>query len=132
MGAHVISFNYAASARIIFLQQPIDVSVYEGESATFSCLFTGSDEVPFWFIDGSYHSWRDLPPQYTISPWDFSLTTENVNIAMNRTPHRCVVEGVESETAFLYVFTNVTETDLDIHVRLITSTQGIIILLHNT
>ena len=96
------------------------MSVYEGESAKFDCLFTGSDEVPFWGINGSYFDWSDLPPQYSISPLDFSLTVENVNITMNQIPYSCVIEGVESDIAFLYVFSNTTKTD-----NFVTTTQGI-------
>ena len=96
------------------------MSVHEGESAKFDCLFTGSDEVPFWGINGSYFDWSDLPPQYSISPLDFSLTIESVNITMNQIPYSCVIEGVESNIAFLYVLSNITKTNY-----FVTTTQGI-------
>ena len=68
--------------------------------------------MPFWGINGSYHDWSKLPPGYSIDLSDFTLIINNVTIAMNGTRYSCVVEGVESEIAFLYVLSNITEAAL--------------------
>ena len=121
------------TASINFLREPTDISVYEGESAKFDCSFTGSDEVPFWGINGTYYDYSELPPGYTISQSDFSLTIVNVNIAMNRTSLNCFIGGEESNTAFLYVYSNVTVALIHATTSVSTNTEGIIVYdrIHN-
>ena len=78
-----------------------DVTVREGESATFNCTVSGSSDTPSWIIDGVTYTSSQLPPRHSyLRP---QLRVSNVNISDNGTTYQCLVIPVLSDIATLTV-----------------------------
>ncbi len=80
---------------------PADVTVEEGASAAFPCFYTGTSDVPFWYIDGDVHSFRNLPSRHSYS--NQSLTIFDVQLTDNGTTYQCSFFVTSSDTGILTV-----------------------------
>ena len=79
---------------------PENITVIEGDSADFNCT-SNSTEVPFWIIDGEYHSVINLPPRHSFHrPM---LTVSSVKVSDNGRTYQCFVIDCLSSIATLTV-----------------------------
>lgn len=89
---------------ITIVNGPANVTVKEGDSASFPCLVTGTTGVPFWYIDDSVYTIRNLPSRHYYLNW--TLTIMDVQLSDNGTEYRCSLYIVSSHTAVLTVIAN--------------------------
>lgn len=80
---------------------PENVTVHEGESATFPCFTTGTADIAFWLICDSVYTIQDLPSRHTFFNW--SLTITDVQPSDDGTTYQCRFLEVFSDTAVLTV-----------------------------
>ena len=94
------------TAAVQITHGPLNVTVCEGESATFNCITSGgtTTDPPSWIIDGDFYSSAGLPSRHSYSRG--VLTVSNVNASLdNGTTYQCVLvaEQLLSNTATLTV-----------------------------
>ena len=97
---------------VVFLQEPMNVTVSEGMNAVFPCHYSGTNAAPTWKINNkTYHNNR-LPPKHSYNVSAHGLVVSNVDSSLNMTSyscHFCVYAGggqfmhFESRTGFLII-----------------------------
>ena len=96
--------------KIMFLQEPRNVTVSEGADAFFPCTYHGTTGVPDWRISNNVFVTSVLPPRHSYN--GSGLLVRNVDLSLNVTPYTCLftvfVEGgqisdIESSTGFLLI-----------------------------
>lgn len=70
----------------MILSGPENITVMEGDFATFNCTIKGSNQVPYWNINGSSYS-NDLPDRHSYR------AVSKVSIFDNGTTYQCGVFG---------------------------------------
>ena len=90
---------------MVLLSQPVDVTVVEGERATFRCAYNGTSGIPWWRINGFVYSFDQLPERRTYSVRDQILWVSNVQLSDNTSTHQCFFHpsGVASTIGRLYI-----------------------------
>ena len=94
-------------------QGPQNVTVNEGESASFPCFYHGTDDVPVWFINSASYNIQRLPTRHTY--YNETLRVTNVQASDNGATYKC---------AFLYDQMEISSTSTGTLTVLITATQG--------
>ena len=74
----------------------------EGETAEFSCFFTGSSNTPCWIINGTVYSIDELPNGYSYR--NHTLFVTGVDSSLNSTTYQCQILHVMSSVAILTVY----------------------------
>ena len=107
------SCNNAAflhAGRIVFLQEPKNVTVAEMTDAFFACSFHGTSEVPSWRISNNDFVTSALPTRHSYN--GSGLVISSVDFSLNMTSYACFFsvyvgrgqfEEIESDTGFLTV-----------------------------
>ena len=91
-----------AESTITITQGPQDVRVEEGQSASFPCSYTGTNDIPIWFINNSSYSTQGLPERHTY--FNKTVTIHDVKHSDNGTTYWCMfLSGVSSSVATLTV-----------------------------
>ena len=80
---------------------PEDVTVNEGDSASFPCFLNETNGVPFWQIGDFVCTIRDLPRRHYYSNW--TLTITDVQLKDNGTTYQCLIYIISSKIAVLTV-----------------------------
>ena len=99
-----------------YLQQPKNVTVFEGMDAFFACSYIGINAVPRWRITNQIFVSGALPPRYSYN--GSGLVISSVDSSLNMTSYSCFFsvyqEGrfinIQSTTGYLIIaglFTNV-------------------------
>lgn len=110
MHAMIVSYTIIAAltgamSAIVITQEPQDLTVYEGESVSFSCLYYGTNEHPIWYINGLSYPiqglWLGLPERHIY--FNQTMTVRDVDSSNNGTTYRCSFYSVTSQTATLTV-----------------------------
>ena len=105
-----ISFiNWTATSAVQIINGPQNITVREGNSATFNCTISRTTEVPYWYIDGTIYTRDDLPPRH--SYLNQVLTVNNVSILDNGTTYQCGV--IPSPVSAIATLTVVLEAIID-------------------
>ena len=80
-----------ATSAIEIIQGPEDVTVNEGEMAIFTCSYSGTNEFPLWFINGSSYSIQGevvgLPDRHSYS--NQRITVNDVQPSDNGSTYSC-------------------------------------------
>ena len=87
----------------MFVAEPENATVFEGETVTFECDFRGSDLTPSWQINNVIYYSTSLQPNYIFNDQDFSLTVKNVSRQLNGYTFQCIVGQIASAQGFLFV-----------------------------
>ena len=88
-------------------QGPQNMTVEEGESAVFTCSYTGSEDFPTWHINGANYAIQGetlgLPDRHRYS--NQMMTVSNVQISDDGTTYSCsfLFGEIASSTAVLTV-----------------------------
>ena len=88
-------------------QGPQNVTVNEGESAMFPCLYTGTNEFPLWYINGASYAILGtslgLPERHRY--FNQTITVRDVQLSDNGNTYRCsfLFGEITSEMATLTV-----------------------------
>ena len=88
-------------------QGPHSVTINEGESAIFPCLYTGTNEFPLWYINGASYAilgtCLGLPERH--SYFNQTITIRDVQPSDNGNTYRCsfLFGEITSKTATLTV-----------------------------
>ena len=88
---------------IIFVSEPRDMIVAEGETVTFECTFNGSSLTPYWRINNVIYFIASIPPEYILNVQDFSVTVRNVTFGQNCSTFQCVVGRIASAEGKLII-----------------------------
>ena len=109
--SHMYNINYycslGARCTIEITQGPQNITVEEGESAVFTCLYTGTFDFPTWHINGATYVIQGetlgLPDRHRYS--NQMMTVSKVQISDNETTYRCsfMFGEISSSTATLTV-----------------------------
>ena len=92
------------------LQEPKNVTVFEGMDAFFPCYYHGTSGIPTWRIANHEFATSALPPRYFYN--GSGLVVSNVDLSLNMTSYSCffIVYGtegqfvdIESTTGYLYI-----------------------------
>lgn len=99
---------FTGSTSVTILQGPQDATVYEGQSAGFSCTYSGTTGFPVWYIDGVAYfiqgQTRGLPQRHIYYNTNQTMTIRNVKLSDNERTYRCAFFGGDSSgTATLTV-----------------------------
>ena len=95
--------------QIVFLQQPKNVTVFEGITTFFACTYGGINVVPRWRINNEVFVASALPRGHSYHR--SGLVISSVDLSLNMTSYSCfftVYQGgrlmdVESTTGFLKI-----------------------------
>ena len=95
--------------RIVFIQQPKNVTVSEGTDAFFPCSYRGTSGVPAWRINNDDFVTSALPPRHSYN--GSGLVVSNVDLSVNRNSYTCFftvyINGqfmdIKSNTGFLII-----------------------------
>ena len=101
----VLSSIIDLAAASIFISEPVNVTVLEGESIRINCTSTMSDSIAIWIIDGLRYYWSDFSSigQYSINIVDNSLTINNSPRTLDGSSYQCVLSQEESNIGYLTV-----------------------------
>lgn len=96
----IIRIGFAAAVQ--FTAEPHDVTVHEGETVKFCCMYN-SGEFSSWYINGTLHHRARLTGHYEYN-FDW-LIVRNVTLSLNNTSFQCVLpsSGLQSAIGVLYV-----------------------------
>ena len=96
----------------MFISEPANVTVLEGESTRINCTTTMKDDVVIWIIDDLQYFWSDFHnlDLYTLDPFDNSLTINHAPRTLDGTSFQCVVNHQLSATGYLTVLYTVSST----------------------
>lgn len=96
---------------VVFTSHPSNQTIMEGQLAHFECAFEGADNlVPQWRVNTTVYFFTDIPTIYGFDYQDFSLTIENAPRSLNFTSFQCIVGITFSNTAYLIIFANSTNS----------------------
>ena len=97
---------------VVFLQEPMNVTVSEGMNAFFPCYYHGTTAAPTWRINSrTFHNNR-LPPKHSYDVSAHGLAVSNVDLSMNMNSYSCYFSmyvgggqfrNFESSTGFLII-----------------------------
>ena len=95
--------------QIVFLQEPKNITVFEGISAFFACTYEGIDVAPRWRINNQTFVANALPDGHSYNR--SGLVVSSVDLSLNMTSYCCflsVIQGggfvkIESATGFLKI-----------------------------
>ena len=101
----VLSSIIDLAAASIFITEPVNVTVLEGESIRINCTSTMSDSIAIWIIDGLRYYWSDFRSidQYTFNIVDNSLTINNSPRTLDGSSYQCVLSQEKSNIGYLTV-----------------------------
>lgn len=114
---------------VLFVSQPHNQTVKEGETAHFECIYQGSDLTPAWRINNTIYSHTQLPTKFLFNDQDFSLTINSVPESLNFTSFQCSVGTIFSTRGYLFVeveIQNVSTTRSTSNSRLIQTTPDFV------
>ena len=96
-------------AASIFISQPSNVTVFEGESVRINCTSTVSG-IAIWIIDGLQYYWSEFKSidQYTFNRADNSLIIHDSPRTLDGSSYKCVLNQEESNTGYLTVIYEVS------------------------
>lgn len=96
------SGNYAGS---IFISEPVNVTVNEGESITINCSSTMNEFFAIWIIDGRQYLWSEFEnlEMYTFNQLDNALTINHSPRSLDGTSFQCVINRQESRRGYLTI-----------------------------
>ena len=92
-----------------FSTQPHNVTVTEGNEASFACSFNGSFSVPGWKINGRTYTWNTLPAKHEFT--GSQLVVSDVDVSMNGSTYQCFI-GAMYQSA-VGTLTVLARTDMD-------------------
>ena len=95
--------------RIVFIQQPQNVTVSEGADAFFPCSYLGTSGVPSWKINNKVFVTSPLPSRHLYN--GSGLVVSNVDLSLNMSSYSCFftvyINGefmdIKSNTGFLII-----------------------------
>lgn len=96
---------------IQILWEPEDITVEEGDTAIFNCSYTGTLEVPFWYIGSDAFSLGSLPDRHMYL--NEMLIVTDVRLSDNYTTYQCSFIEVSSRTAILTVVPTTPNSELN-------------------
>ena len=98
----------------IFISEPANVTVFEGESLTLNCTSTMTSSIPLWIINGVQYYWSDFKriDQYTFIVANNSLTIHNVPRTLDGASYQCVFNQQASQVGYLTVLYELTSTQV--------------------
>ena len=108
------SGNHAGS---IFISEPVNVTVVEGDSVTINCSSTMNEFFAIWIIGGLQHLWSEFENSetYAFNQLDNSLTINNAPRSLDGLSFQCIINQQESQIGYLtvlYTDGNSTSTTL--------------------
>ena len=95
---------YSGCANILYINEPRDICVSEGEDGFFPCTYTGTLAVPRWRINNDVFSTSTIPAQHFYN--GTGLLVVSVSTAMNMYKYTCILDvdtQLFSNTACLLV-----------------------------
>ena len=101
---------FVHAGRIVFLQEPKNVTVAERMDAFFACSYRGTSEVPAWRISNNEFVTSALPERHSYNGSGLVITS--VDLSLNMTSYACFFsvyvgrgqfEEIESDTGFLVI-----------------------------
>ena len=92
----------------MFISEPGNVTVEEGETATFECRYNGSILAPYWRINNVIYRLTAVQKLYIFND-DFSVTVDNVSVSENGYHFQCFVGIVASAKGYLTVLDRRTQ-----------------------
>ena len=94
-------FYCIGMSQIDITHGPENVTIVEGESASFHCFVAGTTAVPYWYIGHSLYTIRDLPSRHSYFNW--TLTVTDVKLSDDQETYQCSLFVVSSKIAVLTV-----------------------------
>ena len=100
---------FSMLGRIVFLQEPKNVTVFEGMNAFFACTYEGTNVVPRWRINNQIFVASALPRGHSYNR--SGLVISSVDLSLNMTSYSCfftVLQGgqlidIESTIGYLII-----------------------------
>ena len=83
----------------VFLSEPQDVCILEGEGTYFPCIYTGTTVLPYWKINGSLYPTNRLPGQHHYN--GTGLIVHSISMSMNMQTYACLFQVSTSEGVML-------------------------------
>ena len=77
-----------AVGQIVFLQQPMNVTLAAGMDAFFACTYLGTSGVPDWRISNNVFVASALPPRHLYN--GSGLVVSNVDLSLNMSSYSCL------------------------------------------
>ena len=113
------------------IQGPQNVTVHEGESAMFPCLYTGTNEFPLWYINSASYAILGtslgLPERHRY--FNQTITVRDVQPLDNGNTYRCSFlfdEITKFLTIISILFKRRIDSDNQIYLTLVANYVGII------
>ena len=94
-------YHCAGNCAVEFTSEPQDVTAFVGDSVQFPCMYSGTFDVPFWYIGGTGYSINRLPPRHSYR--NRILTVAEVRLGDTQKTYQCSVAGLQSRIARLTV-----------------------------
>lgn len=96
------NFLLVAESTVVIFHGPQNEKAEEGGLASFPCFYSGTNEIPIWFIDKASYSVQMLPARH--SYFNQTLTIYDIQASDNGTTYTCAfLRGPRSFTATLTV-----------------------------
>ena len=80
---------------VVFLEEPRNTCILEGEDAYLPCVYTGTSTLPHWTINGNVYSTNRLPAPYYYN--GTGLVVNGATSSQNRTTYTCLIQVQTSE-----------------------------------
>ena len=95
------SGNHAGS---IFISEPVNVTVVEGDSVTINCSSTMDEFFAVWIIGGWQYLWSEFENSetYTSNQLDNSLTINNSPRSLDGLSFQCIINRQESQIGYVF------------------------------
>lgn len=90
-----------------FIDEPADVIANVGDTVQFNCAYTGSSELPYWFINGLYFPVDRLPQRHFFHIQNFGYKMCNYQIIIHITSVMLLLKSAPLES-----FTSIKLTQL--------------------
>ena len=97
------------AGEIVFIREPMNVTVSEGMDSYFPCSYNGTNRSPVWKINNHTYFINSLPIKTSYN--GSVLTVRDVDLSLNNTSYFCFITTLirgtfkksESNTGFLFV-----------------------------
>ena len=122
----ILNRSHTGATENIFLSEPTNITILEGESTQMNCSTLPDDISVIWILNGRQYYWSDFNnlDVYTLNALDNSLTINNAPQTLDKTSFQCVVNNHPSAVGYLTVLNTVLSTSTMLITAGTTSSQS--------